>query len=184
MHHKNYYNILQVDSTDEPKVIKQAFRKLAKKYHPDKNSAADANKRFSEIKEAYDVLSDQVQRAAYDRGTPVDHAPISNEPPEFEVLQEEIVIENHNPKQDVVEFSIEMRQVAGAKFNPALHEIYIDASAPWDDEQTLVDIRDVEYDGNTAKAKVSVHLKGVGFQANRAYSGDIDFSVHVRPTTT
>ena len=174
---KNYYKILQVDPSAIPEVISGAYKKLANRYHPDKDPSAEAHHRMKELNEAHDVLSDPVERAAYDRGTITDHSP-SGEPPEFEVIEEEIIIENQDPQQGVVEFSIDLRQTAGAKFNPAYHEIYIDASTPWDDEQTLIDIRDIEYVGDIATAKVSVHF--VGFQPNRTYTGDIAFSVHTR----
>lgn len=65
---KNYYAILGVEKTADASEIKRKFRKLALKYHPDRNQgnkAAEA--KFKEISEAYDVLSDQDKRAKYDR---------------------------------------------------------------------------------------------------------------------
>jgi len=53
------------DASDEE--IKKAYRKLARQYHPDVNKAPDAEQKFKEIKEAYDVLSDREKRATYDR---------------------------------------------------------------------------------------------------------------------
>ena len=63
---KDYYQILHVSPSATQEVIKKAFRKLALKYHPDKNpdSPFDA-KKFLEIQEAYDVLGDKTKRAAY-----------------------------------------------------------------------------------------------------------------------
>ncbi|MQG18571.1 MAG: molecular chaperone DnaJ [SAR202 cluster bacterium] len=64
---KDYYELLGVsrDSTDED--IKKAFRKLALKYHPDRNKDKDAPEKFKEINEAYQVLIDPEKRAKYDR---------------------------------------------------------------------------------------------------------------------
>ena len=50
-----------------PKAIKKAYRKLAMKFHPDKNKAPDAEKKFTEVNEAYQVLSDAEKRAKYDQ---------------------------------------------------------------------------------------------------------------------
>jgi len=64
---KDYYNILGVarGSTDEE--IKKAYRKLAMKYHPDKNSSPGAEEKFKEIGEAYDVLSDPKKKQIFDK---------------------------------------------------------------------------------------------------------------------
>src|SRR6266850_4607998 len=61
---KDYYRILGVDQGADDKTIKSAYRKLARKYHPDVNKGQDA--RFKEISEAYEVLSDPEKRRRYD----------------------------------------------------------------------------------------------------------------------
>lgn len=64
----NYYDILKVKQNATPAEIKKAFRKLAVKYHPDKNPGDKvAEERFKEITEAYNVLNDDARRAQYDR---------------------------------------------------------------------------------------------------------------------
>ncbi len=64
---RDYYEVLGVsrDATDEE--VKKAFRKLAFKYHPDRNREDRAAEKFKEVNEAYEVLSDANKRAAYDR---------------------------------------------------------------------------------------------------------------------
>lgn len=65
---KSYYDILQVPKGASDEQIKRAYRKLALKYHPDKNQGnEEANKRFAEINNAYEVLSDGEKRNIYDR---------------------------------------------------------------------------------------------------------------------
>ncbi|WOK94690.1 dnaJ protein ERDJ3B [Canna indica] len=65
---KNYYDVLQVSKGASEEQIKRAYRKLALKYHPDKNQGnEEANKRFAEINNAYEVLSDSEKRKIYDR---------------------------------------------------------------------------------------------------------------------
>ncbi|XP_018536076.1 dnaJ homolog subfamily B member 9 isoform X1 [Lates calcarifer] len=63
---RNYYETLHVEPTATDNQIKKAFRKLAVKYHPDKNKSADAEKTFREIAEAYTVLSNKERRKLYD----------------------------------------------------------------------------------------------------------------------
>ncbi len=64
---KDYYNILGVPRTADDTAIKKAYRKLAKKYHPDVNTEPEAGQRFAEVQEAYEVLSDKGKRRRYDQ---------------------------------------------------------------------------------------------------------------------
>ncbi len=64
---RDYYEVLGVSKDADAPTIKRAYRKLAKTYHPDVNKEADAEEKFKEVQEAYDVLSDDNKRAAYDR---------------------------------------------------------------------------------------------------------------------
>jgi DnaJ-class molecular chaperone len=63
---KDYYRILGVDRTADDKAIKSAYRRLARKFHPDVAKGKDAGERFREINEAYEVLSDPEKRRRYD----------------------------------------------------------------------------------------------------------------------
>lgn len=65
---QDYYKVLGVERGCSPEEIKKAFRKAAMKYHPDRNpNDPEAEKKFKEVNEANDVLSDEHKRAAYDR---------------------------------------------------------------------------------------------------------------------
>ncbi len=64
---RDYYEILGVDRSADSKEIRQAYRKLARQLHPDVNKAADAEDKFKEVNEAYEVLNDADRRSAYDR---------------------------------------------------------------------------------------------------------------------
>src|SRR5947209_6699959 len=65
---RDYYEILEVSRTATSEEIKRSYRKLAVKFHPDKNPGDHAaEEKFKELGEAYDVLMDQDKRSAYDR---------------------------------------------------------------------------------------------------------------------
>ena len=67
MDYKDYYQILGVSKDASQDDVKRAYRKLARKYHPDVSKEADAEVRFKEVGEAYEVLKDPEKRSAYDR---------------------------------------------------------------------------------------------------------------------
>ena len=64
----DFYELLEVERSADDATIKSAYRKLAMKYHPDKNpGCADSEARFKAISQAYDCLKDPQKRAAYDQ---------------------------------------------------------------------------------------------------------------------
>jgi molecular chaperone DnaJ len=64
---RDYYEVLGLTKSATAQEIKKAYRKLAKELHPDRNKAADAEEKFKELQEAYEVLSDDQKRSAYDQ---------------------------------------------------------------------------------------------------------------------
>ncbi|ASK78490.1 DNA-binding protein [Paraphotobacterium marinum] len=66
MNFKDYYKILNVSEDADKKAIKKAYLALAKKYHPDVNKSTDAEEKFKEVREAYDVLKDPAKKEEYD----------------------------------------------------------------------------------------------------------------------
>lgn len=76
---KDYYKILGVPRDADEAAIKKAFRKLAKQYHPDTNNGnAEAEKKFTEINEAYSVLGDEEKRKEYDGNKQEEHDSSAN----------------------------------------------------------------------------------------------------------
>ncbi len=66
MEYRDYYKILGVGRTATAEEIKKSYRRLARKYHPDVSKEKDAEQKFKEVQEAYEVLKDPQKRAAYD----------------------------------------------------------------------------------------------------------------------
>ena len=79
---KDYYQVLGVARTATAADIKKAYRKQARKFHPDMNPASDATRSMADINEAHDVLSDAHKREAYDTlGTQRDDPPGAQQQP-------------------------------------------------------------------------------------------------------
>src|SRR3989344_7890134 len=64
---RNYYDVLGVSKGASAEELKQAYRKLALQYHPDRNRTKEAEEKFKEINQAYEVLSDAQKRQMYDQ---------------------------------------------------------------------------------------------------------------------
>jgi curved DNA-binding protein len=67
MQYKDYYEVLGVARSADADAVKRAYRKLARKYHPDVSKEKNAESKFKEVQEAYEVLRDSEKRAAYDQ---------------------------------------------------------------------------------------------------------------------
>src|SRR6185436_19419445 len=67
MEYRDYYETLNVPRTATADEIKKVYRRLARKYHPDVSKESDAEARFKEVQEAYEVLKDPQKRTAYDQ---------------------------------------------------------------------------------------------------------------------
>lgn len=67
MDYKDYYQIMGIERNASPEELKRAYRKLARKYHPDVSKEADAENKFKEVGEAYEVLKDPEKRKQYDQ---------------------------------------------------------------------------------------------------------------------
>lgn len=67
MSKRDYYDVLGISRNASEEEIRKAYRRLARKYHPDVNKEPDAEKRFKEVKEAYEVLGDRQKKAHYDQ---------------------------------------------------------------------------------------------------------------------
>nr|CAG8495856.1 9072_t:CDS:2 [Entrophospora candida] len=89
---KTLYEILGVEEDASEAEIKKAYRKLALKYHPDKNSGSkEAEEKFKEISKAYDVLSDPQRRKKYDNGGDAEKLVSLNSESELETFKNQML---------------------------------------------------------------------------------------------
>src|SRR5215212_6671438 len=84
MKYKDYYATLAVEKTASADEIKKAYRKLARKYHPDVSKEKDAKEKFQDVSEAYETLKDPEKRAAYDQLGSYQTGQDFRPPPEWE----------------------------------------------------------------------------------------------------
>jgi DnaJ-class molecular chaperone len=74
---RNYYQLLGVSPAASREEIQSAYRRLARRYHPDVNAGGDAAARFNEVSDAYEVLHDPAQRARYDRSAAIEDTAVT-----------------------------------------------------------------------------------------------------------
>jgi DnaJ-class molecular chaperone len=128
---KNYYNILGVSIDASEEDIRKAFRKLAFKYHPDKNIGQEkaAEEKFKDINEAYGVLSDVAKRRHYDEIRNSPFTGMSSSPNQgFQYSREDIFRETFSNRQTMEELS-RMFSQGGLRFDPEfLNRIFFNSN--------------------------------------------------------
>jgi curved DNA-binding protein CbpA len=164
----NLYRVLQVDPSAEPEVIEAAYRRLALKYHPDRNLGdAQAEEQMKRINEAFRVLGKPDLRAHYDSHT-------VSRLPELEITPAEISLRSVDPNARELNFTVHLRQSSGHSFDPAIHRIDLSLEPPWDQA-------DVHWHWSRQRLPADVQFTLAFadgfFEAGRTFSGDIQVNV-------
>jgi len=166
MEYRDYYEVLGLERTATQDELKRAYRKLVRKFHPDVNKDADAEDKFKEVGEAYEVLKDPEKRAAYDQlGANWQAGQNFQAPPEwdsgFEFSGGGYTQPDHAEFSDFFETLFGQAQAAGARYQGN---------------------REFHAPGQDHHAKISVELKDAYTGAKRDItlrSPELDASGHV-----
>jgi curved DNA-binding protein CbpA len=119
------YRVLQVDPSADPDVIEAAYKRLARRFHPDHNRGdPSAEERMKRINEAFRVLGKPHLRAEYDARTGAGM-------PELKIVPADIVLRAFDPAAREISFSVRLEQTGGPRFDPSKHRIDLALLSPW-----------------------------------------------------
>lgn len=199
MEYKDYYKIMDVARNASPEDIKRSYRKLARKYHPDVSKQADAESKFKELGEAYEVLKDPAKRAKYDQyGQDWKNPP--QERPQYQ--------QSYQAGEQSADFEDFFASMFGQKHNRQETPMYdegndihaklsidlIDSfSGSEKSLQLQTPIRQpngfIQYQTRTIKVKIpkgiedhkQIRLKGQGEKGLGSKAGDLYIEIHINP---
>lgn len=208
MEFKDYYQIMGLPRTASAEEIKKAYRKLARKYHPDVSKEPDAEARFKELGEAYEVLHDPAKRAQYDkygqywreqeqrekayanagqnRGSYQSHGFEGNEAADFEDFLNNIFQQRHRQQQ--AEF-FEQGQDIHARMTITLEDSYHGVDKVLQIQTPMIGERgQVSYQQKAVKVRIpkgvmegqEIRLKGQGGQRGQ-HQGDLYIEINFAP---
>ncbi|MGD8909158.1 MAG: DnaJ C-terminal domain-containing protein [Chromatiales bacterium] len=158
MEFKDYYKIMGVERDATQDEIKRAYRKLARKYHPDVSKETDAEKHFKELGEAYEVLKDPEKRAAYDQlGTNWQAGQEFHPPPDWDAN---------------FDFSGVFRGTGGSVFSDFFERLFGSGFSRMDEfgDSRRANARQFHTQGEDHHAKIMVDLEDTFHGATRALS--------------
>ncbi len=165
------YRTLQVDPSAEPEVIEAAYRRLARKYHPDLNRGdSRAEEHMKRINEAFRVLGKPDLRADYDARHGIGL-------PELEVVPTEVVLRALDPTAREINFSVHLQQAAGPSFDPSIHRIDLVLAPPWHQAEVHWHWND---DRLPTDVDFTLAFADGFFEPGSTLSGDIELTVRPR----
>jgi curved DNA-binding protein CbpA len=160
-----------VDPSADPEVVEAAYKRLARKYHPDHNTGdAQAEEHMKRINEAYRVLGKPDLRADYDARSGV-------RLPELEITPSEIVLRAFDPTAREINFSVRLKQAAGPSFDPSIHRIDLALAPPWHEAEVHWHWSD---DNLPADVEFTLAVADGFLEPGTTLSGDIELTVAAR----
>lgn len=208
MEYKDYYKIMGLDRKVSQDEIKRAYRKLARKYHPDVSKEPNAENKFKELGEAYEVLKDPEKRAKYDQygqywqnpnpggtaqgqqgsadyhySSPFNEAGAAD----FEDFLSSIFRQRYQQEQeDYFEESLDIHAKLTISLEDSFHgaERMLQLQKPFMSQQGRP-----EYETRAIKVKIpkgvvdkqQIRLKGQGNQGRKNHKGDLYIEIHIAP---
>jgi len=135
----DYYEILGIEPNASDEDVKRAYRELARINHPDNYRTSPpgvrlrAEQQMKRINEAYQVLKDPYQRAAYDLSRARQHQFI--EKPILQVVPDEIFLDDVDPEGDPLRFSVKVVEIGGPLWSQDIHQLKLALGSPWDEAE-------------------------------------------------
>jgi curved DNA-binding protein CbpA len=168
---EDLYRILQVDPSAEPDVIEVAYKRLARKHHPDHNRGDPrAEEQMKRINEAFRVLGKQDLRAEYDAGRGFGL-------PELEIIPAEVTVRALDPNAREINFSVRLQQASGPVFDPSIHRIELVLAPPWHQAEVHWHWSD---DRLPADVEFTLAVADGFLEPGTTLSGDIELNVRTR----
>jgi curved DNA-binding protein len=200
---KDYYKIMGLERSASQDEIKRAYRKLARKYHPDVSKEADAEAKFKELGEAYEVLKDPEKRAQYDKFGDSWQNPEAHNTWQYRTHQagdEEIDLEDilgsifgqrarqqqrqhyqayHEPRKDIhAKLNIFLEEsYAGAEKTIQIQVPHMQENGAVDNQVRAVKVKIPKGIGD----KQQIRLKGQGAKINGQHPGDLYIEINIAP---
>ena len=180
---KDYYSFLGLHRSAGPDSINDAKRRLSHLYHPDSRAkdmdSAFADERIREVNEAWEILSDPEQKAAYDKAT-ASSGPAAGSGLLLPVLSvSPALVELVGIEADgTARFAVDIVQVGGPPYDASKHELEIAWGSPWDRA-------DLRYDGGGKTSPpltltFEIDLSRGGFGSDADYAGDFEVNAVAR----
>jgi len=154
---KTYYEILEIDKTASKEEIKNSYKKLALKYHPDRNQdynkKAECEDKFKEISEAYEILSDDEKKKNYDRGQNI---VLNNNP--FDTFQTTF---NFNPFTDNI-FDININGLSNINISHSnIHSTSINTTTQIINNKKITKIQKTIQTPNGTQTIIEEHIENI-----------------------